>query len=172
MTLPYIAIATPLTPIWWPAKYIQEKLDFQLDISGSIDLNSDRIATVTASAAPSGDGELAISGLKANNNVISLVTAIGQPSRVYTIKFVARMTDARVYEFIVHQAIPLELDGYPIPLPPFPGFGPELVFTAQQGVIAIYGQSQYNTQVVYGPSAQGFTAVYGQSDYNKNEVYN
>lgn len=147
--VPYIAKATPKTPIWWPAKYKGETRDFSLDISHAIDPNADRFETVTAACAPSGDGELVLSNLFAVGFVITLTTSVGQPTRIYDILLTITMTNNRIYEFLVNQAIPQAGPSFQVPMSPNPGFGPAIIWTADQGVIAIYGQSQYNTHVVY-----------------------
>ena len=147
--VPYIAKATPNTPIWWPAKYKGESRDFSLDISRSIDSKSDVFKMVTVACAPSGDGELVLSNLFAVGAIITLTTSVGQPTRIYDILLTITMTNNRIYEFLVNQAIPQSEPSFQVPMSPNPGFGPEIVWTADQDMVAVYGQSEYNAGFVY-----------------------
>jgi hypothetical protein len=125
---PYTCIASPSAPNWWPNKLPGATLDYSLDISAAINPEIDIISTVTAACAPSGSGEMVLSNLYAATDVLTLTCSGGVPTRVYSILFTVTMYDGRIFDFLVYQGIPPALRGYPIPVPPSPGFGPPITW--------------------------------------------
>jgi hypothetical protein len=119
MTVPYIAKATPLTPMWWPAKEAGESRQYALDVSEVV---TEQIYSVGVGSAPSGPGELDLSNFDGYGAVFYLRTSGGQPTRIYQIRFTVQLVDGQILRFIVHQAIPPGLPGYPIPEPPSTSF--------------------------------------------------
>lgn len=119
----YSAYATPDAPNWWPNKLPEAVLDYALDIVQTIDPTTDTISSVSFAIAPSGAGEIVASGLTFVDQTISVTLTGGVPSRIYTYKVLVTMTDSRIFEFLVYQGIPPGLPGYPVPVPPSPGFG-------------------------------------------------
>jgi len=122
MKLPYIAKATNKSPTWLPSKLSEASQTFFIDVNEIFGIDQRSIDNLAVSSAPSGNGELILSGLGFNGSLIELTTNKGVETRVYTIKFIANMSDGQILEFDAFQAIPLILNGYTIPLPPEPGF--------------------------------------------------
>ena len=119
---PYVCTAAPPKPNWWPAKLQAATLDYSLNISTILAQGVDFISAVTAACAPSGSGELTISNPVITNAVLTLTTAGGVPSRVYTVQWIVTCQDGRIYSFIVYQGIP-PIPGYVVPVAPSPFFG-------------------------------------------------
>lgn len=123
----YTCVAIPNVPNWWPAKPQDSSLDYALDITATIDPAEDHIVQVAASVAPSGAGEMVLSGLAIDGDTLLLTTSQGAAGRVYDVKLVVTMANARVYTFFVNQGVPPGLPGNPIPLAPTPGYSTPLV---------------------------------------------
>jgi hypothetical protein len=169
MTVPYIAKATPKTPIWFPAKYPIESRRFSLDVSEMLNLTTNgRIVAVNAAAAPSGTGELALSNLSATASGYTLRLTLddGQPTRVYSIAFTVGMSDGEIFEFVAFQGIPPGLPGYPTPYPPVPDFGDPVTWSAATG-LGRYDISTYDSGVVYG-SRDLVAGVYNETNYDQS----
>jgi len=126
----YTCYAIPNTPSWWPAKQQDASLSYSLDITAAVNPTEDFVFFVQASVAPSGAGELVLSGLELDELVLTLTTTAGQQGRIYTIKFDVTMGDGRLYTFLVYQGVPPGLRGYPTPPPPTPGFSTPIVINA------------------------------------------
>jgi hypothetical protein len=123
MIPPYICAATPTTPNWFPAKLPGATRTYGFNVAALIS-PEDIFQTITAQTAPSGSGELALTDLTVEGDVLYLTTSSGVGTRVYTIKFVATCFDGQIYEWLIYQAVPPDLVGYTIPVAPSPGFGP------------------------------------------------
>ena len=132
----FVGQEPPRVPAPWPRrmrpqlfqapmdKFADASLPFTLDVSNQIDAANDYATVLSVSAAPSGAGELVISGSTMTDNVISFIASGGQPRRVYTIRMMVTMTNARIYEFAVQMTIaPLLQSDQPQPASD-PGFGP------------------------------------------------
>jgi hypothetical protein len=118
----YTCYAIPTVPSWWPAKQQGATLDYSLDISSAVNPDIDFVLSVSAAIAPSGAGEMALSDIIVFENVITLTCSGGVQSRVYTIMLTVTMTDGRIFDFLVYQAVPPGLRGYAVPVAPSPGF--------------------------------------------------
>jgi hypothetical protein len=116
------------------AKYPDTILDYTVDIPDAIDREQDFIASVTAAASPSGDGELVLSGLSVADLGLTLTTSAGQPGRVYTIKFIVAMLNGRVFPFVVSQLVsPVLPTDQPQAVPSFE-FGATIIWNFAQSL--------------------------------------
>ena len=110
----------PIVPI--PAKFPDAVLDFAVDIPDAIDPAIDFPASASLRCAPSGAGEMQISGLTVINNQLTYTASGGQPGRRYRLKFVVPMTDRRTFTWVGEQPITPVLStdqAQPIPSPDF-----------------------------------------------------
>jgi len=130
MMFPYTFAAVLGSPNWWPRKPSGATLNYALDISCAINIEYDIISQVSASCAPSGAGEMTISDLQFQGDILTITTSGGQPGRIYSVMFVVTMYDGSIYDFLVYQGIPPGLPGFPVPVAPNPGFGPSIVSAA------------------------------------------
>lgn len=116
---------------WWPPKYPYSVLDYTLDITSSVDVINDVIASVACSIAPSGLSELIATDLQFSTPIVvgqkkmflTVTLSGGQPGRIYRIRFIVTMTDGRIFEFIVMQELVPELPAQFPTTPPSRGFG-------------------------------------------------
>lgn len=119
---PYLCTAAPPSPNWWPLKLEAAELNYSLGIESVVTFGVDFISAVSVACSPSGAGELVISNPVVTNTVLTLTTAGGVPSRVYTIEWLVTCSNGFVYPFIVYQGVP-PIPGYVIPVSPVPSFG-------------------------------------------------
>lgn len=120
--------AAPVALNWWTPKPANAVLDYYLDVSNDVTPEQDYIMQATAVVAPAGEGELDLRSLYVEGFVMRVTVLGGQPSRIYNVRFDVLMATGRQLSFRVNMAIPTELPGYRIPLPPVPGYGPPLLW--------------------------------------------
>lgn len=82
----------------------------------------------TLAAAPSGAGELQLSGLSVSRNVATFTASGGVPGRVYTLCFLTFDAFGNVYQQLAFLPISDTLAVDPPPVPPDAGFGPSLTW--------------------------------------------
>jgi len=116
-----VMVDAPILPI--DAKFPGTTLDFTINIPCAIDPAQDFIQSVSLACAPSGAGEMQISGLTVAGYALTFTASGGQPGRAYRLKCLGAMTNGRVFEFVAEQHITPELpDDQPQPAPSR-GFG-------------------------------------------------
>lgn len=106
----------------WPAKQPDAVLDYDLTVS-SIPAG-DYITTASASAAPSGAGEMTVNSIAlANGNQLILWLGGGVPGRQYLIKIECTTAESRTFEWVISISISRQLAVFPLYAPPALGFG-------------------------------------------------
>jgi len=117
-----IAIVPPWQQVYeWPATEPNCSLDYQLDIMAALVDNGSEVETVSASAAPSGTGELELSELIYENGIISICLSYGAPGRIYKIRFNVLCKDGLHFSFFVQ--LPINKSIVPIGPAPSPYYG-------------------------------------------------
>lgn len=128
MPVVYTASAIPAKPIWFPAKAPAASLSYALDLTETL-RPGEYIHSIEASIAPSGDGELSATSLSVSGSVIEISLESGQPSRVYTIRYIVSVFGESIYEVIVNQGVTPVLLTDQAPVAPDPFFGTPITYT-------------------------------------------
>lgn len=131
MTTVYTARALDRQPVWFPQKLPSAVLDYALDISTSsrVVVDTDYIHSVVVDIAPSGTGELLATNLSVSGHILTLTEQDGEPTRVYTIRYIVTMFGGKICEFVVNQGVPPVLPTDQAPPAPDPFFGTPVVYT-------------------------------------------
>lgn len=117
----------------WAVAEPDDYLDYYLDVTAPLANlpTSDLIANVTASALPSGAGELTIQSVnQISNSVVQAWLQGGVPGRLYTIKLDIATFYGRQLSYQV--LLPIDPLPYlpPVPVAPSPGFGTPITSNA------------------------------------------
>lgn len=122
----------PLTPapIWWQPKYPGEVTDYAWPIPSTIVADPADIVALTAQAAPSGTGQLALNSLSLDVGTLVLNESQGQPGSTYTLLFTATMVDGEVVQWETQQQVLPYLPSDVAVVATSPGFGPAVVWNA------------------------------------------
>ena len=116
----------------WPTKEPGSTLDYALDLS---DLpTTETVTAASASIMPSGAGELTVQSLSLIVSDLVVWLTGGVAGRYYRIKIdvttVDRSNVTRVYEWLVGLTVDPELAPAIPTIPPSPGFGPPVTWSA------------------------------------------
>jgi hypothetical protein len=84
-------------PIWLRSKLPTAIKGYRYEIDP---LDAQVLTSLSLAAAPSGTGELAISGLGYGSEIVSFTLASGQPTRCYTLLLTATRSDGLVSEYL------------------------------------------------------------------------
>lgn len=129
----------PIVPIY--AKFPDTVREYTVTLPAWAEIGTELIASATLACAPSGSGEMQISGLTIENNELTYTASGGQPGRWYSLKFLVTMTDGTVFSFIGTQPVtPVLPTDQPTQVPPNAGFG-----TPITGVFVGMANSVYST---------------------------
>lgn len=102
---------------------------FTVPIPPSLNPAVSYISSVTLAVAPSGTGEMQVSGLTVFNSDFSYVASGGQPGRDYTIKTVFVTLDGQIFEFVFTQEITPIFDTDQPQAIPSSGFGTPIAWS-------------------------------------------
>ena len=122
-----VVIDAPLLIL--PSKYPDAGLDYAIDITLAIDPAVDFVSSISVQVAPSGLGEMRISGLSLVGDVVTVIATGGQPGRHYRLKYIVAMTDGRVFAFVALQPVTPVLPWDQAQPIPSRGFGTAIVWT-------------------------------------------
>jgi hypothetical protein len=84
-------------PIWLAPKLPTAVKGYRYEMDP---LDAQVLSSLSLAAAPSGIGELAISGLGYGSEIVSFTLASGQPTRRYTLLLTATRSDGLVSEYL------------------------------------------------------------------------
>jgi len=84
-------------PIWLAPKLPTAVKGYRHELNP---LDAQVLTALSLAAAPSGTGELAISGLGYGSEIVTFTLASGQPTRCYTLLLTATRSDALVSEYL------------------------------------------------------------------------
>lgn len=84
-------------PTWWVSKAPGETLTWSETLTPYMS-PTDVIASVQASIAPHGAGELSAASISVIGQTVNLTLTSGQPLRIYTIQFLVTCTNGAVYQ--------------------------------------------------------------------------
>jgi hypothetical protein len=130
---------SPVAQNWFPFKAAATEVNQTFSLLTVLTaLQAANIATLSAEVAPSGSGELTLNAMTVDlfANTLTLEVSGGQSTRIYSILFIAALQDGETIEWIIYQGIAPGLCGYPVPVPPNPGYGAALVWTAPTNLFA------------------------------------
>jgi hypothetical protein len=121
---------SPASPVlFWPVAEPEDDLDYGLDIGAWLNDIQDAVSEVSVSAAPSGAGELVLSGLQLSGSLIGLMMAGGVAGRpYYTVRFEVATTGGRSKTWRIGLQIDSTAGPSPPPAPPSFGFGPAITW--------------------------------------------
>ena len=123
----------------------EDDLDYYADASLLLSDVSDTIVGISASAAPSGSGELQISNVGLAGAVISLWLTGGIPGRFYNVRLLCRTANQRNFSVLIGLQIDTALAQNPLTTPQSSGFGTQAIWPI--GGPGIYGVSIYGGSV-------------------------
>ena len=114
-------------PIWLAPKLPTAIKGYRYEIDP---LDAQVLSSLSLTAAPSGNGELAISALAFAAGIVTFTAAGGQPTRCYTLLLTATRSDSQVsdYLFKIHVEPVLTTDQAQVA--PVSGFGTAATWTA------------------------------------------
>jgi hypothetical protein len=113
-------------PIWLRPKLPAEIVAYQVAIVPS---DAAVLANLSAAAAPSGTGELAVEAVQFGGGNATLTLAAGQPSRFYTILLTANRADGLVSDYVLNMTMGAVLPTDQAGAPPSAGFGAAATWT-------------------------------------------
>ena len=93
-------------------------------------LDAQLLSELSLVAAPSGSGELVISGLAYANEIVTFTAAGGQPTRCYTLLLTATRSDSQVADYLLKIQIDAVLVTDQPQSAPSAGFGTALTWAA------------------------------------------
>ena len=126
-TLVYGSSGVPY--LQWPVAEPDDNLDYSLDLASVLSEQSDTAVTISVSASPSGAGELLITQLYADGDLVVVWLQGGVASRVYKVRVDVTTINGREYSLIAKLAVSDDTAVPPVPLPPSPGFGAAITWT-------------------------------------------
>jgi hypothetical protein len=110
--------------LFWPIAEPPDNLPYSLDVSAAINDAADTIGRATASVAPSGTGEIAVSAVYVSGKIVTVTMSGGVPGRLYFVNIVVYTATGRSFSFYVELPLSLDQATSALPPPPSPGFGP------------------------------------------------
>ena len=115
--------SSPASYLQWPTAAPDDNLDYGLNLARILSSQGDAVVQISASAAPSGIGELSIPQVYAVEDLVVVWLGGGVPSRVYQVRVDVLTTDGREYSIISKLVISGDTLVPPAPSPPSAGFG-------------------------------------------------
>jgi hypothetical protein len=114
-------------PIWLASKLPTAVRQYRHPIDP---LDAQVLTALSLAAAPSGTGELTISGLGYASEIITFTLAAGQPTRWYTLLLTATRSDGLVSDYLFKVRVDPVLATDQPQVTPSVGFGTGVVWTA------------------------------------------
>ena len=132
---------------WFPLKQPEDIRTYPLDVSSRILLANDSLVSVSASAKPSGTGEIQITSITVVGTVVTLGLMGGVAGRDYTLKLISSTASGQVFTYEVGLLVNPERAWLYPPTPPSTGFGGAVSWASTGMPIGIYGVTTYGGSV-------------------------
>jgi hypothetical protein len=132
---PYCCTAALGTPNVFPARYATDSLAYSIDVSCAL-ASGEAISSAEVALAPSGAGEMQISGLSVAGTIITFLPTGGVPGRAYVYELLVTTNEGNTYTFLIDQSVNFAIANYPIPAAPSAGFGAEVICTNPSPIVS------------------------------------
>jgi hypothetical protein len=113
-------VPVSIEPVWREPKFAPAVKPYRFEISP---LDQQLLTGLTLAAAPSGEGELAISALGYGAGIVTFTATGGQPTRCYTLSLSATRSDEVVSEYLLKLRVGNMLVTDHAQVAPLGGFG-------------------------------------------------
>ncbi len=117
---------------WFPLKQPEDIRTYLLDVTAELLNINDTLVSVSASAKPSGTGELQVSSITVVGTVVTLGLMGGVAGRDYTLKLISSTASGQVFTYEVGLLVNPERAWLYPPTPPSWGYGTPVVWSAAQ----------------------------------------